>query len=346
MYNQCVNFLKQGGRLIIIYLLRPFLKIKPGRVVFFSYYGKQYSCNPKYISEYIVQNYSKKFEVIWLFKEGCMPNTHIDGVCSLLFHTFKSIIAINTAEFVITNCRTLPRVYDWIKTKQQKYIMTWHGSFPVKKVERDAQDKLSHKYVEAAKVDSTISSLFLSESRFTTELFRKSFWYDGEVMERGVPRSDIFYATDKHEAIKKRVLDYYGFSDDIHVVLYAPTFRSDFSLDKYDIDWSIIIPSLKKILGGEVKVLVRLHPNFISTNINTTNVTTGENIYDATKYDEINDLLIASDVLFSDYSSCMFDFAYLKRPCFIYANILINMIGDFILAQKIWHSHMRRITWN
>mgnify|MGYP002711376240 CR=1 FL=1 len=46
-----------------------FFPIKKGRVLLSSYLGESYSCNPKYISEYLQKNYPEKFEIVWAFKD-------------------------------------------------------------------------------------------------------------------------------------------------------------------------------------------------------------------------------------------------------------------------------------
>ena len=69
----------------------------------------------------------------------------------------------------------------------QVYIQAWHGAAPIKKVERDVEDKLPDFYIENAKRDSEMADLFISGSEFYTELYKKSFWYNGEIMKVGLP---------------------------------------------------------------------------------------------------------------------------------------------------------------
>lgn len=303
---------------IVSLLLHPFLRVKKGRVLFISYDGAQYSCNPRFITEYILDN-NIDFELIWLYtKQNHYKN--IDKRIKVVgYPSLSSVIAINTAQFVITNKRTAPWVFGWIKKKGQKYIMTWHGGKPLKRVELDAIDTLGARYYRKIKQDSAYCDLMLSESRYTSKLYRSSFLYDGEILEKGAPRNDIFFKKDIFEITKKSVFEYFGFSSDDHVVLYAPTFRGNMTLDCYSIDWNRIIPALESMIGGRVKVLLRLHPNFIQSGIDCSSLFCGDNIYEATSYKDINELLIASETLISDYSSCMFDYAFTQRPCFIFA---------------------------
>ena len=303
---------------IVSLILHPFLKIRKGRVLFVAYGGNQYSCNPRAISEYILSK-CEDFEVVWLFTKNHIPEEINPRIKIVEYLTIKAVLAINTSEFVVTNKRTDPWIFAWKKKKGQKYIMTWHGGRPLKKVELDAIDSLGPSYLKRMKNDSAYCDLFLSESRYTSNLYHNAFLYDGEILEKGIPRNDIFFDVKQHAQIKKNVFNHFGIDRDFKVVLYAPTFRKNKNLDCYNIDWLNIIPALEKLLEGRVKVLIRLHPNFLGSSVDRSLLFSNENLLEATTYNNFNDLIIASDMMISDYSSCMFDFAFTKRPCFIYA---------------------------
>lgn len=304
---------------ILSIILHPFLKIRKGTVLCVAYDGHQYSCNPRSITEYILENESNNFEILWLFNKECIPDLLDDRIHIIICRTIRALLAINTAEFVITNKRTDPWTYAWIKKKGQKYIMTWHGGKPLKKIEMDAIESLGPKYLKRMKNDSSYCDLFLSESKFTTEMYRRSFLYKGEILEKGAPRNDIFFKEGTHKLIKKEVYDYFGFDINDKIVLYAPTFRGEMNFDNYNIDWKRAIPAFEQLLKGKVNVIIRLHPNFLRQGVNRSALFMEKNIYDGTMYNNINDLMIAADVLISDYSSCMFDFTFLKRPVFLFA---------------------------
>ena len=129
----------------------------------------------------------------------------------------------------------------------------------------------------------------------------------------------MFFDKGRHLQIKRNVYEYYNIKDEDKIVCYAPTFRGSYSLDCYKIDWEKILPAFEQMLKGNVHVLIRLHPNFLDSNTNRASLFNSPKLHDATSYNDINDLIIASDVMISDYSSCMFDFAFTERPCFIYA---------------------------
>ena len=98
--------------------------------------------------------------------------------------------------------------------------------------------------------------------------------------------------------------------------MYAPTYRDDRSTDMYNLDYERTLRALHKRFGGEWYLLVRLHPNCAAS---AGEVTTGEYIKNATLYENMQELLVACDMIVSDYSGCAFDYLMLKRPGFLYA---------------------------
>jgi len=200
------------------------------------------------------------------------------------------------------------------KRKGQYYIQTWHGGFPLKKIEKDAENKIGKGYVDIAKRDSKLADLFISNSKFCTNLYRSAFWYEGEIIESGSPRCDIII--NNKSCICAKVKKYFNISFTSNILIYAPTFRSDLNTVVYNIDFNELIEALEHKFGGQWNVLVRLHPiisykdNFIKYNTR---------IINATHYDDMYELLAASDILITDYSSTMFEFSLSNKPVFLYA---------------------------
>ena len=102
---------------------------------------------------------------------------------------------------------------------------------------------------------------------------------------------------------------------DKNIVLYAPTFRKDFSFGGTSIDFKKLKEELKRKFGGDWVVLIKLHPMIASKFKND-----DENIIDVSFHEDMQELLCASDILISDYSSCMWDFALMRKPIFVFAD--------------------------
>ena len=299
-------------------IIRCFTRVHKGRMMCWAYTFKQYSCNPRYLTEYLLEN-NPEFEIFWVFK-GNVDTSGVDKkIKCIRYKSLRYFLLVNTAEFFITNARTDPyRIY-WHKRKGQKYVMLWHGGVALKRIEKDAESQLSYSYLKKAKIDSKVCDLMVSGCRFQTSLLKEKFWYDGEILEKGIPRNDVFFDKARHPEMRERICRKYGISPDSRIVLYAPTFRRDKSIEPYRINWSRLVPELRKIYGTEkVSVLLRLHPNLIGK-ADASSLVNDESVIDVTRYHDMQELLCVSDLLITDYSSSMFDITMLKKPCMLYA---------------------------
>lgn len=295
-------------------------KVKPGRVVCWAYNYKQYGCNPRYLSEYLIEHYPD-IEVVWIFRRGVDTSAVDSRIRCVRFRTWEYMKMMASAEFLVTNSRTDPWHAYWHKRPEQKYLMLWHGGAALKRVERDVESKLGFSYVQKAKRDSKVCDLMISGCRANTELIKRSFWYSGEILEEGIPRNDIFFDTEAHARLRERITKQYNLAAESRIVLYAPTFRRSGSIEPYSIDWQRVIPTLEKMLGGSVTVFLRLHPNLIGKT-DTSELRNHPAVIDLTRYPDMQELMCVSDLLVTDYSSSMFDYAMLRRPCVLFATDL------------------------
>ncbi len=299
------KILRTGGRLI-----GRIAPINKRKIVFCSYHGRGYSDNPKAIAEELLRRKTDA-DMVWLVKDEKEAATLPEGIRPCKYGSLRHILELSTAKVWVDNCRK----YDKHKKKKQFYLHTWHG-FSVKRVEADAEHVLEPGYVMCAKRDSSFIDLLTVYGEWDCEIYKKCFWYDGDIAVWGVPRNDVFINNDG--SAKKKVAKELSLPEDRHLLLYAPTFRADHNLDVYDIDVAAIKAACEKSLSGEWTVLLRLHPN-IAQKSKELFPYDGVNIVDATMYPDMQELLLASDILLTDYSSSMFDFAMSGKPCFIYA---------------------------
>lgn len=313
-----LNRIAKTPRNILAWVANLTTPIVPGRVVCWSYNFQQYSCNPRYLTEYLLEH-NPEFEVCWVFRKGVDVSQLPDGVRVVRFRTWEYLKLMASAEFLLTNARTDPyRIY-WHKRCGQKYAMLWHAGVALKRIEADAEAQLSFSYVQRAKADSRVCDLMISGCRMQTRLQCERFWYDGEILEEGIPRNDIFFAKERHDELRRAIAERYGLDPASRLVLYAPTFRVDHSTAPYSINWSRVMPLISRMYGGEqVSVMVRMHPNLIGR-VDTTSLVAYERVVDVTRYHDMQELLAVADMLITDYSSSMFDFAMQYRPCLLYA---------------------------
>lgn len=306
--DKVISKIKNVITLSIIRIFNCF-PIRNNKIFLYSYYGSQYGCSPKYISEYLVNNYSNKYDIVWAFND-IDSKKDIEGIRKVKIMSLRYFYELCTSKVVITNFRTTEM---FKKRKNQYYIQTWHSSLRLKQIEKDAENILPPHYVEMAKRDSEKLDLLMSGCKFSTDIFKRVFWYEGEIFEHGTPRNDLLF--EKTDRINNKIKDKFKIDRNKKIVLYAPTFRKDNDLTIYNLDYSQIMNRLSEKFGGEWIFLVKLHPHLISK---SKELVCGNNVLDVTTYDDIQELLGVADILVSDYSSLIFDFVFTERPCFLY----------------------------
>lgn len=279
------------------------LPVKKNKIVASSYYGRGYSDNIKYIVEKLL---GKGYDIVWLTLNEKEAATLPSGVRSCRFRSAKAAYELSTASVWVDNCRKFARY----KKPNQLFIETWHGGGAQKKSEKDVVETLGPGYGEKAMRDSSHFDIMLSDSRFQTELYYRSFWYSGHVAEIGYPRYDIIY--EQNAALVKKVHAFYGIPADTGIVVYAPTFRRDHSFAPYAIDYPRLLGALKTRFGRNFAALVHLHPN-VANGFEQIQYD-GKTVINATYYPDMQELIAASDVMISDYSSVNFDFCLTGKP--------------------------------
>lgn len=299
------RFLNAIIRRIIVFVCL-FLPINKRKIVISSFYGRGYSDNPKYIVDSLLKMpESKNMKIIWMVKNKD-DNSFPCGVEKCLNGSFKSIYHYLTAGVWIDNCR---KSY-FFKKPKTLYIQTWHGGGAQKKVEKDVIKTLSQHYEKMARRDSKQMDLAISDSKFATNLYRTSFWYNGPVAEIGYPRYDFLTKSDKPSNFLHKL---YNIDETTKIVLYAPTFRDDRQLELQNFDFDSIVKSFNLRFGCNHVIMLRLHPNIAHL---SKGLPLPECVVDVTMYPDFQDLVVGCDYIISDYSSVVFDFAIANKPAF------------------------------
>ena len=295
------------------------LPVKQNKIVFRSF-SKSYGCNPKYIAQEILRQ-KLPYELVFISKKG--KNVGFPKGVKVITSKLAEYLALSTASVIVANSRIGNYFLKGFKKKKnQLYIQTWHGSLGIKKMEGDC-DNLSSSYLKQAKIDSENIDYLLSNSKWLTDVYHSSFFYNGKIMETGNARNDIFFAN--NAKLKEEVCKYFNLKKDVKICLYAPTFRDDKNLDCYNVDYDNLLKNLKEKFGGNWVVVSRLHPN-LSKFKNVIPQING--VYDGGKYPDIQELLVAADVMITDYSSCVFDFMLSSKPAFIFATDIEKYNSD------------------
>lgn len=321
---------------ILQYALRPlgigFLK--RNQVLFFSYFGTRYSCNPKYISEYL-EAHHPDIKIVWAFEN---PQEHYSleerGIELVPFNTLRFVRACLTSRYVVTNSE-LPA---WLPvSKRQTLINTWHGGGAYKLVGAHYDKGSYWKNVRSAISRSKPCVYISSSSAFTKLTIRQSFQHKGEIIECGMPRNDLLVHFRNKPYIKdidRRVREHLHIPKESRVLLYAPTFREDRAASTYLFDFDAVEKALAARFGGTWTILLRMHYLVMQQ------LTESDDYIDASSYEDMQELLYVADAMITDYSSSIWDFGLTKKPCFLYAPDL----SDYE-AEHGFYSNIRTWPW-
>ncbi|WP_185830641.1 CDP-glycerol glycerophosphotransferase family protein [Siminovitchia terrae] len=287
-------------------------------ILFESGVGKQYADSPKNIYEEILSQ-NLDYKKVWVYnKQHRFPDSNTRRIKRLspqyYYYLLKAGCWVNNQNFPT-----------YIKKRPQTvYLQTWHGT-PLKKMLYDIEEVhgRSDDYVE--RVGSAVKNwdFLISPSPYATNAFRSAFRYDGEVLETGYPRNDIFYRSEKEE-ITRSVRRKLNIKEDKKVILYAPTFRDDqvSNKNKFLFDIQMDLHKMKEELGDEYVVLLRMH--VVVSNKIKVDESLSDFVYNVSSYPDIQELYLVTDILITDYSSVMFDFANTGRPMLFFTYDLEN----------------------
>lgn len=302
-------------RLVTFRFLLKALYIMPvnkKRILFIAFDGRQYSCNPKYVYEALKMDRDSEYTYVWVMNDPDSFEYLKDDKTQVIKNKGISFLYhILTSKVVVTNAS----IGSFIPLRKSQYLIeTWHGGGAYKKTGRV--------YQQSAFKDQTLKLIadeisgFISSSRKFTEtksehhlVPKEKFW------EIGMPRNDVLFDDEKQEVLRQKVKAFYNIDKDTKIALYAPTLRND----KEDtssfesLDTERVVSALKKKFGGEKWVV------FFRMHYLLNPDTSLKHTLNVSKYDDSQELVCASDVMLSDYSSMMWDFSFTKRPCFVFA---------------------------
>ena len=325
---------------IPFYLCR-ILPIRKRKIVFCCIEGTTgYSCNPKYIAEeFIRQNETtienERFELVWLVNDVTKQfPSEIKVVKNTLWNRAYEL---STAHFWIDNSRKQLEVR---KRKGQIYIQTWHAKLGFKPTCLDRGASFSKIAYLVSKHDSDMVDYWLSNSDWYDQTLPTGSLYNGKILRTGSPRCDILVQAARDEQLRRKIKEDICKKFDItmmasesqkcdineiHFMMYAPTFRGGnqgtnrtVEIGDHFPDYTILIDALEKRFGGKWIILLRLHPQLVARHLD--GGIDSEYIVDASRVDDMYEILAGCDAFLTDYSSAAFDAAVMEIPVFLYAD--------------------------
>lgn len=275
-------------------------------VLYSSFEGRQYSDSPRAVHEELVRR-EAALDHLWV----------VQGARVELPPTARAVIhgsaawheALARSRHLVTNTH-LPA---WFRRRDgQRVVQTWHGT-PLKRIGHDLAGTLCadlpHLWPQPGRGHQW--DVLISPNPYSTPLLRRALGYDGEVVETGLPRTDVLFA-DHREKLAEEVRRRLRLPADKRVVLYAPTQRDDRVYDErhYRLDLALDLAAAESALAADHVLLVRAHP------LVADRLPVGGSGFarDVSGYPDLAELLLVADVLVTDYSSVMADFANTGRP--------------------------------
>ena len=277
------------------------------KVVFMSFRGRSYSDNPRVISERLHER-RPETDIVWIFKGRVMADVEgevPDYVRCVNIHSRKVWGELGTARVWVDNFTKDPELRGFPKDRQF-YVQTWHGDRPMKKLCYDLGDTGYRLEEECSRV--------VTGSDFGMRMYRTAFRYKGEYINEGAPRNDLLVKNDPEDI--RRVREKLGVAPGERLLLYAPTYRENAKVvpKRAQMDLDRTLRCLEQTTGGPWKCLFRAH--YLSTGIDLEPVK--DRIIDVTKYEEMSELLLAADMVLTDYSSCALDYIVRDMPALFF----------------------------
>ena len=160
--------------------------------------------------------------------------------------------------------------------------------------------------------------LLLSNSDFETEVFQTAYWKDVPSVRVGHARNDIFFLKDEEKIakIRKKVCRFLDIDENRQIFLFAPTHRDDVDENYEALDYALLKKALEERFGGKWQIVIRLHNRLKKESRMWLNDLPSY-VSDATLYEDMQELLLVTDVGVTDYSSWIFDYVLSRKPGFI-----------------------------
>ena len=304
---------------LIIRILRFFLRLFciipiKKKIVFASFQGKQFSCNPKYIFLSVYEKYGNKIEYVWCLNKKSAELEAFQNVKTCKFMSLSFFYHVLTSSVYISNLAIEPFLP---KRKKQLFINTWHGGGAYKKFHVFFRNNIY--LTEREKYRAKITDYVISSCQAFTDANNELWCMPKEkFIPVGMPRNDFLVNHSNDDKLFQKLRSKYSIPENKKVILYAPTFRGVLSNNnasnqkEIQIDINSIVLSAKKRFESDFIVLYRCHQSMLGKNIEL------KNMIDVSQFDDTQEVLMISDILITDYSSIIWDYALLNRPCFLF----------------------------
>ncbi|UQS85715.1 CDP-glycerol glycerophosphotransferase family protein [Apilactobacillus apisilvae] len=322
MKSKIIKLLKLTIRLCLIILNDIFiiLPVKKDLVIFESFKGKDINDNPAAIYEEWINQHPKKKDLAYFAVKVSEYNdlkNKYPNVKMVRRFLPKWVWIMARANFWVFNSRT-PNW--WRKNKGTTYMQTWHGT-PLKKLGIDiANVKMpgtnTDRYKERFVKEAHRWDYLIAPNQYSHQIFARAFDFNNKFLDIGYPRNDILYSGNNKDYINKLKYKLIG-DNKSKIIMYAPTWRDDDYKTRgvYNFELPFSLEEFFNNVDDNAILIIRPH-YLVKDSINISGY---EDRVKIMAEEDISELYLISDLLITDYSSVMFDYANLKRPMLFFA---------------------------
>ncbi|HEX8101278.1 MAG TPA: CDP-glycerol glycerophosphotransferase family protein [Solirubrobacteraceae bacterium] len=279
------------------------------RIVYQSYEGR-FSDSPRAVYEALIARGEADHTHVWMADPAHRAGFP-EGVATVEYGSPECVELLEGADLLVANTHT---DFPWNKRPETTYLQIWHGT-PLKRIHWDVLWAPPHR-LDRLQRDVDRWDLLVSPSPVATPLLRRAFHYERVVAETGYPRNDLLSRPDRDE-VRARVRGQLGIADGRTAVLYAPTWRDQEFFPEGGEEFALRLDAgaFAERLGADHVLLLRLHYTMTGR---LAAAERHESVRDVSWHPDIGELYLAADVLVTDYSSAMFDFAVTGKPILFY----------------------------
>lgn len=270
-------------------------------IFFESFRGRSSADNPRAILDHLRRG-GLQVPMWWSAEagvEGAPP-----GALPVVTGSRDWYRAVNQARVIVTN-DNLP--YWFSKRPGQHLLQTWHGT-TVKHLLRDAPShavSLPYRRLMARQVPQW--DLLLAQSESAAKVLRSAFGYEGDILVGEQPRNKALLEGEDARLRGRQAL---ALDQCAQVVLYAPTWREALRSPGRDTSTRLLDPQGLATATGATVLVRSHHMNDLRAR--------GAGVIDVSTYPSVEELMLVADLLITDYSSIIFDWALTQKPALIH----------------------------
>lgn len=314
--DELLRYLKKLAMRTLLLPLR-LLPIKKNRVLLCNDLSRKYADNPKVVCEYLLKHYPGAFEIVFpVAHPEDYDNLREKGIRVVRYNSFDYFRLALTSAVFLTNSGG----FSYLPMRKKQFIVnTWHGGGAYKKcgIYMYNNTPIFRKNLMLA---SKGTKVFMSTCSRFSDVVSESMLIPREIFwEVGMPRNDLMLNMDEthRNAVRKKL----GLAEDEKLILFAPTYRKiddnyfrDSVVIAYGVDYDRVCKAMESRFGGKWRFAVRYHPC-----VTNRGDIADHGVMDLTDYEDMQDLLCASDAMINDFSSSMWDFMLTGKPSFLFA---------------------------